>query len=281
MNSMKSFLTLALLLSVSAVSAQHYYKDIIGTRETAEMMRAYREAKVARVVLASYDESNTRITDFSVEQQFSPASQTLTTITRSGTGEPSLLLSHIDGNGRVIRTLDSSRFAVTTTQYSYSPSGQLLAVVSQSADSARRTVQQEEHQWQWAGDRISRMLRIKNRVDTTFVDFVYDEKGLLVEERETRRKVKGEPVYYYYDASGRLTDIVRFNQKARRLLPEYLFEYSPANQVIQKITVPSNSDQYLIWRYQYNAQGLKTKEVIYNKQKQVTGKIEYQYSFGS
>ena len=60
-----------------------------------------------------------------------------------------------------------------------------------------------------------------------------------------------------------------------------MFEYSPANQVIQKITVPSNSDNYLIWRYQYNGQGLKTKEVIYNKQKQLTGKIEYAYSFQS
>jgi hypothetical protein len=66
-----------------------------------------------------------------------------------------------------------------------------------------------------------------------------------------------------------------------KLLPEYMFEYSPANQVIQKITVPANSNNYLIWRFQYNNQGLKTKEAIYNKQKQLTGKIEYQYSFSS
>ena len=45
-----------------------------------------------------------------------------------------------------------------------------------------------------------------------------------------------------------------------------MFEYSEANQVIQKITVPANSFNYLIWRYQYNAQGLKTREAIYSKE---------------
>ncbi len=60
-----------------------------------------------------------------------------------------------------------------------------------------------------------------------------------------------------------------------------MFEYSPVNQVIQKITVPANSDKYLIWRYQYNAQGLKIKEVIYDKNKDLSGKVEYQYSFAN
>jgi YD repeat-containing protein len=59
-----------------------------------------------------------------------------------------------------------------------------------------------------------------------------------------------------------------------------MFEYSANNQVIQKITVPSNNSEYLIWRYQYDANGLKTKEAIYNKQKQLTGKIDYVYQKG-
>jgi hypothetical protein len=101
------------------------------------------------------------------------------------------------------------------------------------------------------------------------------------EEMETRRGVKNRPVLYYYNDNNQLTDIVRYNARAKQLLPEYMFEYSTANQVIQKITVPSNSSEYLIWRYQFNPQGLKTKEVIYDKQKKVTGKIEYQYSLGN
>jgi hypothetical protein len=125
------------------------------------------------------------------------------------------------------------------------------------------------------------MLRIKNRRDTSYVNFKLDENGNVIEEQETRKGVKSDPVYYYYDANNRLTDIVRFNKKANRLLPEYMFEYSPSGQLVQKITVPANSDNYLIWRFQYSNQGLKTKEIIYNKLKKLTGKIEYQYSFSS
>jgi hypothetical protein len=51
--------------------------------------------------------------------------------------------------------------------------------------------------------------------------------------------------------------------------------------VIQKITVPANSSEYLIWRYQYDDKGLKIKEAVFDKHKQLTGKIEYIYQFGS
>lgn len=278
---MKHLLASLIPLLTLPCFAQHYYKDIIGTKETSAMLKAYQTNKVSRVVLNSYDENNTRSEDFFVEQYFSSAAQTLKTVARSGMSKQSMLLSLIDGNGHVIKTVDSSDFATTTTIYSYSPEGNLLSVNSSSTDSAKKTTETEQHLWQYQDNAIWRMLRIKNKVDTTYVDFKKDESGNIIEEQETRKGVKAEPFYYYYDANNRLTDIVRYNQKAKRLLPEYMFEYSSSNQVIQKITVPSNSDRYLIWRYQYNNQGLKTKEAIYNKQKELTGKIEYQYSFGS
>ena len=278
---MKSILAATIFLFSVPSFAQHYYKDIVGTRETSEMMKAYQAAKVTRVILTTYDQNDTRSDDFYVEQIFSPASRTLKTITRSGIEHESSLLSFLDGNGNVIKTVDSSAIMVSSTSYIYSPAGQLLSVSSSSIDSSKKTSQTEEHIWQYEGNNIKRMVRIKNKVDTIYVDFKLDEAGHITEEQETHKKVKSEPVYYYYDGNGRLTDIVRYNNKAKRLLPEYMFEYSPANQVIQKITVPANSDNYLIWRYQYNGQGLKTKEVIYNKQKQLTGKVEYQYYFNS
>jgi len=278
---MKLLLTPVILLFSISASAQHYYKDIIGTKETAEIMKAYQTAKVSRVVLTSYDENNARSDDFFVEQQFSPATQTLKTITRSGMEHGSALISFIDATGNVIKTIDSSNIMVSITTYTYSSAGQLMSVVSSSSDSSGNTNQGEQHIWEYKNNKVARMLRIKNKVDTTYVEFKLDDAGNISEEQETRKGVKSEPVYYYYDANNRLTDIVRYNKKAKRLLPEYMFEYSPSNQIVQKITVPSNSDNYLIWRYQYNGQGLKTKEVIYNKQKQLTGKVEYQYSFGS
>lgn len=42
------------------------------------------------------------------------------------------------------------------------------------------------------------------------------------------------------------------------------------------ISVQSGND-YLIWKYEYNDKGLRIRELCYNKQKQLPGRIEYQY----
>jgi hypothetical protein len=59
-----------------------------------------------------------------------------------------------------------------------------------------------------------------------------------------------------------------------------MFEYDDNNRVIQKITTLSTiNPDYLIWRYLYDDKGFKTKEALFDKQKELTGRIEYQYSF--
>lgn len=272
------FVTVILFIAQSSF-AQYYYKDIIGTKESTGMIQTYMTNKVNHVVLTSYNADNSRSDNFFVEQTFSPASHTLKTVTRTDDGNTSTLVSFIDGNGNVVKTVDSSDAVVSQTTYNYNSTGQLVSLVTASADS-NSTNESEQHIWQYQNDKPVRMLRIKNKIDTTFVNFKQDDKGNISEETETRRGITSQPVYYYYNANNQLTDIVRYSNRAKRLLPEYMFEYSSAGQVIQKITVPENSTDYLIWRYQFDNRGLKTKEVIYNKQKQVTGKVEYQYSFG-
>jgi YD repeat-containing protein len=275
-----SLLGLGLLLAGSS-GAQYYYKDIIGTRETAELMKTYQANKVNRVVLSSFDAKNTKSEDFFVEQKYLPATRTLQTITRSGVSNESILLSYINDAGQVVQTVDSSETLVSRTEYQYDGSGQLVAVVSTSTDALKQSSLTEAHYWQYEGSKPKRMLRVKNGVDTTVIDFNLDAKGNVIEETSTRKGVRSEPVQYYYDEQNRLTDVVRYNPKARKLLPEYMFSYSDNNQLIQKITVPAHSSDYLIWRFRYDEKGLKTKEAVYNKQKQLTGTIEYQYSFGS
>jgi hypothetical protein len=64
-------------------------------------------------------------------------------------------------------------------------------------------------------------------------------------------------------------------------MPQQMFEYSIRNHVIQRTTIPENSSDYLIWRYRFDSNGLKTREEIYNKQKELTGKVEYLYTFNN
>ena len=280
---MRVFLLALVSFCFIHADAQYYYKDIHGTRESADLVKTYQVNKVSRVVLTSFDGNNQKSADFYVEQVFTPSTQVLKTTTRSDMGSESILLSYIDGNGRIIKTVDSNNILTSYTEYAYNDAGQLLSVSSSSVDSAKHSNEKEQHLWQWENNKPVRMLRIKNRIDTTYVSFKLDEDGNISEEQETRRGVRSEPVYYYYNENNQLTDIVRFNKKAKRLLPEYMFEYSEDNRVIQKITVPANSFDYLIWRYQYNQQGLKTKEAIYSKddKRKQLGRIEYQYFFGT
>lgn len=278
---MKKLLFLGVLFFSLTASAQYYYKDIIGTRESAELISGYRNNKVRTVTLNSYTVNNTPLNQFSIQQEFLPAQQALRTITKTEYTLPSYLTSYIDANGRVVKTTDSANGIVNTTIYTYNAAGNLSAVLFTAGDTLT-AVRTDNHIWQYDGqNRISKMLRIKNGRDTAIVSFKLDENGNVIEEQEKRRVSAEEPYYYYYNDNNRLSDIVRYNKNAGRLLPEFMFEYSDKGQVIQRYTIPPNSDDYLIWRFAYDNRGLKTKEVIFNKQKEQTGKVEYVYTFSN
>jgi YD repeat-containing protein len=278
---MKSLLLAAILFTGLSSSAQYYYKDIVGTKESSELLKSYMKNKVSRVALSSFDADNTKSDNLFVQQEFSPKERVLKTTTATGgdNQNASTVFTYADENGNITRTVDSSGVVVNTTSYGYDASGNLQLVTINSSDTT--ISESEQHFWQWENGKPSTMLRVKNKRDTTYVSFKLDENGNVSEERETHKKLTSKPYFYYYNDNNQLTDIVRYNERAKQLLPEYMFEYSSSNQVIQKITVPTNNSDYLIWRYQYNPQGLKVKEVVYSKQDKKTpmGKIEYQYSF--
>lgn len=278
---MKALLSVVAGLIALSSSAQYYYKDIVGTKESADLISRYRKNNVQTVDMKSYTINNTPIESLSVQQQFSPAANMLLTITRTDYLSPSYLRTFFDEEGRVIRTTDSTAGIVNTTVYTYNQLGAVSTITTFFGDSLA-SVKKDERQWQYdAQNHVSKMLRIRNGKDTSIVSFRLDDAGNVIEEQETRRIVKEEPFYYYYDAKNRLTDIVRFNKKAGRLLPEQMFDYAVSNNLIQRTTIAPNSDDYLIWRYRFNDKGLKTREEIFNKQKELTGKVEYSYTFSN
>jgi hypothetical protein len=278
---MKGFLQAALIFFSFSASSQYYYKDIIGTKESAELILSYRNNKVRTVSLNSYTVNNTPLDNFFIQQEFLPVQQALRTTTKTGYSNPSYLTSFINTEGKLVKSTDSSNGFVNISVYGYNKAGQLSSVFITAGDSLS-AVQTDEHLWRYdAHARVSEMVRIKNKKDTAIISLKLDERGNVIEEQEIRRAITEQPFFYYYNEGDLLTDIVRYNAKAGRLLPEMMLEYSASNQVIQRITVPQNSTQYLIWRYAYNEKGLRTKEVIFNKDKEQTGKVEYQYTFSN
>ena len=176
---------------------------------------------------------------------------------------------------------DTSSSVISTTSYSYDDKNNPVIIKNIVTDAHDSIYVNEVHQWFYNNEgRPLNMLRIVNNNDTTEVRFTLDEKENVIEELPFIKKISREKIYYYYDLKNRLTDIVRFNMKAGRLLPDYMFEYSEQNQITQKITTLSTLGLgYLIWRYVYDNKGLKIKEASFNRDKVMTGKIEYSYRF--
>ncbi len=73
-----------------------------------------------------------------------------------------------------------------------------------------------------------------------------------------------------------MTDIVRYNLKAGRMLPDYVFEYN-SGRLSSMLFVPNGSTDYQRWMDVDEANGLTTKETCYDKKRQGGGKIRSSY----
>jgi YD repeat-containing protein len=181
----------------------------------------------------------------------------------------------------VISLIDSSQDVQSESNYQYDAAGRLSSIKNITKDPTMQFNETELHLWIYnSKGQPEKVWRILNGKDSLEIRFTIDDSNNVSDEQIYKRGVGVDPVYYYYDDINRLTDIVRFNKKMNRLLPDFMFEYDENDRVIQKITTLSSFNMgYLIWRYIYDAKGLKTKEALFNKDKELTGKIDYSYTF--
>ncbi|HRE50413.1 MAG TPA: hypothetical protein PK339_03265 [Flavitalea sp.] len=273
--------TAILILSFSLMGAasrsQYYYKDQLTTLQTIQQAQQYKQQKIRKIKLLSFESDNLPSEGFLVEQTFNNQYTQASTVTRSPVTGESELKTFYNAQGQLVKTADTTDGASSVTEYVYNSQGRPVKI-SNASTSAGQHISKETHIWFFdEGVKPKEMLRIKNDTDTTYVQFALDEQGNVTEENSRRNGSSLQPVYYYYDDQNRLTDIVAYNQKARRLLPLYVFEYAPSGLLHSMMVVPEGSDNYQKWIYEYNEQGLKTKETCYNKRKQMLGRIEYKY----
>jgi hypothetical protein len=264
-----------------STQAQYYYKDIILTNETNRQMHFLKLNKVLTVSATGFDQMGLKDPGFSELQQVLNNPNTLKISTTANSPSVSVLILNFDGENRLMQSTDSSKDVMSKTTYVYDNAGRISEIKNISSDSGQTISLTEIHKWTYnEKGRPLKMLRIVDNSDTTEIRFTLDENGNVIDERPFKKIVGGEMIYYYYDDMNRLTDIVRYHKKIKKLMPDYLFEYDDNDRVIQKITTLSNlSLGYLIWRYAFDNKGLKTKEALFNKEKVMTGKIEYSYTF--
>jgi len=277
---MKNFFFSIVLFISYTLKAQYYYNDIIGTAETNQQMRTYVANKVLSVRATGIDPKGIANNDFS-ELQEVKENGTALKITIRNNSNLTIYYNRFDSQRRLTSITDSSSDIHSITTYEYDDAGRIAVVKNIIKDTANDFDQTEIHQWTYnSNGKPERMWRIINNTDSLEIRFTRDEGGNTGDEKTYRRSIESGTVYYYYDDNKRLTDVVRYNTKAKKLLPDIMFEYDDSDRVIQKITTTSSlSLGYLIWRYLFDDKGLKTKEALFNNDKELTGMIEYKYTF--
>ena len=277
---MKAYSLLLALFLPFLAPAQYYFNEWLGASALEQQMKEMLDQKVATVTATGFDERGARSRDFNEWQQVQPASRTWLIQTRNGLAITRMAYRFNEA-GKLVSISDTSAGITSQTQYHYDAQQRLSEVQITVTDSAREFNNTELHQWKYdAAGKPVIFLRIVNQQDSTEYRFTTDEKGRVSDEQLFRRNTGLDMLYYYYNSQNLVTDIVRYNKRLKKLLPDFMFEYDEQGRVIQKIaTVSTRTSDYITWRYAYNAQGLKSREALFNKQKEMTGRIDYAYTY--
>ncbi len=273
---MKTVVAIILLLVISNIGkAQYYYTDLITTQQINKQYQLLKASRIQLVSAKSYEADNEPTEDLLLEQKISGNGSTITTTSAYPSTGKSISTS-LYLNEKISKTTDSTQNIKSTTLYTYE-GGNITSISTITEDVFMNNNLNETHIWIYENSQPLKMLLIKNNTDTTVIEFLKDEQGNIAEELWKKKGTTTEKYFFYYDDKHLLTDIVRFNIRAQRLLPEYLFGYSDAGTLIEFTQVPQGSADYMVWQYSYLANGLKQKELLYNKQKRLLGRVEYSY----
>ncbi len=275
----KLFVISALLICCTYLQAQYYFNDIVSLKRNEEYYEKLMALQIRQVSVKAYETDNTEASDFYLKQEVNPAKKTLTTSSKSSFSDASILETTFDEQGRIQQVFDSSQGGSSYINYRYNASNQLVEMKSRALEQAQQqnvVNERREYSYNEKGMPV-KMLRINGGKDTMYVEFIAAQNQQPGEEQWWKNGMKIETWFYYYDEANRLTDIVRYNQVVKQMLPDYLFGYDEEGKLTSKVAVQPVTGSFRIWQYQYDEKGLKTKETVMNKQRQPEGKMLYTY----
>ena len=276
---MKKLIHAFLFMTVAhSVSAQFYYNDLLQHQQHLDRHKLYKAQKVTRIAArSSADQDAPGVEPLVVEQTYNASYSQLKSRASNVTGK-SAITNYYNPQGLLYKTVDSSDASVTTYDYLYQDGNKVARITSTSTPIGQKTRTTESHQWLYDSmGKPLKMIRVRDQVDSSEIILQYDADGRVTEEQALRKGITGEKTYYYYDDAGRLTDIVRFQEKLGKLMPDFTFDYDGDGRLLQMMVVQNGGVSYQIWRYAYTAEGLLHTESCYNREKKLVGKVEYTY----
>ncbi len=275
----KIFAGISLLIALSSVAkAQFYYKDIWNPQQLIKEMAIVKNENIRTVSIKSFEDNGDPSKEFFCEKKIDRNYTMAQTVTRSNVTDQSLLTSLFNTKGLILRTTDSTVSSLNRTDYIYDNNDRIIEVktFTKAEDEAVGIEESRSYNYNASGN-IEKMARKKNMKQLSIVNFKADEKGNVIEEEEISSNGQSTKYFYYYDVNNRLTDVVNYNERANRLLPDYMYEYNDVGQITQMIATEVGSSNYYIWRYTYNDQQLRETERCLSKERRLLGSVQYQY----
>lgn len=259
-----------------SANAQYYYKDILSTKKLNQEFSELKKAKVTFIKLNSFEDNDAPSEGFLAEKKIKKDYSQSEMISRSYITEKTLIKTDYDKEGRILKTTTTTPNITNTTDYSYDNSGNLVELSTTTFDDGDSSKITESHKYTYQTGIPEKMTASRNQSPLFTIHFMKDEHGNIIEENEGGKSDE-KKYYYYYDERNRLTDIVRYNKTAGRLLPDYMFEYEAGSLPTKMTTIAEGGRNYFIWRYAYTANHLPEIEKCYSKEKRLLGTIQYEY----
>jgi len=273
-------LFMALLLANQKSSAQFYYKDLIIHQGNLQQYQLHKNNRVQTININSFEGTGEKSEGFMFSQQYNASWSQLKTIAEIENSGRNVVINFYNSQGLLYRTTDSSNGNYTVYEYGYDSLSRLVQIQNYTLAIGDKNKSAETHNWFYDMDgKPEKMERIRDKSDTMIYMLKKDSLGNIIEENGFHKKVPGEKTYYYYDAENKLSDIVRYNKRSAKLVPDYMFDYDEKGMLMQMVNIPEGGGQSITWIYKYNEQGLKEEESCYLAQKKLAGRMAYQYVF--
>lgn len=263
-------------LSFSLVNAQYFYKDILSTSKLNSEFAILKKGNIRSVKITSYDDNDKPSEGFFCEKKINKNFSQTEMMSQSNITGQSLLVTDYNPNGQIIKTVTNTPNITNTVNYQYDDHGNLSLLSTTTVANGDSGGIEETHEYFYEDNKPVKMLRKKNNVLVSTITFSSGDKGNVIEE-DASGNSSDIKYYYYYDDNNRLTDVVHYNPVAKRLLPDYMFEYNNDNEPKQMISVDESGRNYFIWKYAYDDKTLPEIQKCYSKEKRLLGTIQYDY----
>jgi hypothetical protein len=166
----------------SKANSQFYYSDILSTKNINKTFLDLKKNKVQKITAINSTKNISEENAANIVQTFSKDWNILKTTANPANGVQYASTTYYTNN-KIQRKWDEGKNVNSLLRYTYDNSNNITSIISSSIDTTVFDGFFETHFFYYDDAGLpTKMLKIKNQNDTTFVNFLKDEQGNIAEE---------------------------------------------------------------------------------------------------